>query len=300
MTPEEARRRQQLIDNLIANGSLDLAADVAKGPYRINQGSPGSSQPPGTQYPQNSADIMKSPSINSAQPMGAAWNPANQPSGGVPPGGTTPPTPTGNPKYDYPTPSMSDQVRSGGGSPAAQPTINIHVTGTTPSTYEGYPTPQSAGVPTSYPPGTGLDGYMPPEWQAQVDQYEDVQWGAWPGHQQQMDQKEHFMNQRMAQINGPSQPVGMPSFAPPPQYNSRQPFPPQTPPFNNSLSGYPGGATTWTPPYGGSPQAPQAPGLTSADFGPAQPMFNLGIRRPVPMAQIQAPFTDTGWGNLSR
>jgi hypothetical protein len=290
MTQEEMARRQRLIDNLIANGSLELAADVAKGPYRINQGS-GSPPAPPPQSPPNSADMMRSPTITSATPMGSTWNPANQPAGGP----STPSTSTGNPRYDYPTPSMSDQVRSGP-SPAAQPTINIHVTGTTPSTYEGYPTPQSQGVPTSYPPGTGLDGYMPPEWQAQVDQYADTPWGAWPGHQQQMDTKEHFMNQLRNRSQGPTQPMGMPSFQTP-QYNSRQPFPPQGPPFNNSLSGYPGGAATWTPPYGG---APQAPGMTGADFGPGQQMFDLGIRRPTRVAQIQPPFTDTGWGNLSR
>jgi hypothetical protein len=298
MTQEEMARRQRLIDNLIANGSLELAADVAKGPYRMNQGS-GSPPAPPPQSPPNSADMMRSPTITSATPMGSTWNPANQPAGGP----STPPTSTGNPRYDYPAPSMSDQVRSGGTPPPAQPTINIHVTGTTPSTYEGYPTPQSQGVPTSYPPGTGLDGYMPPEWQAQVDQYADTQWGAWPGHQQQMDTKEHFMDQMRNRSQGPTQPVAMPSFASQsgnplewdtygpngamgvwPGYtaqqetkehfmnqfrNQRNPFLPAQPyanfgvrppaPFSNSLGGYPGGATTWTPPYGGAPPAQYQP-----------------------------------------
>jgi hypothetical protein len=287
MTPEEQERRLRSMQAMVAAGNLDNAYDSAKGPYRINQGSPGGTPQGPSQSPPNSADMMRSPTINSATPMGSAWNPANQPTGGSTPASPTPTAgapATGNPRYDFPA------------NATGQPTINIHVNGTTPSTYPGYPTAQSLIGP-AYPPGTGLDGNMPPSWQQQVDKYEDTAWGAWPGHQQQMDQKEYFLNQ--ARQQGPSQPLGFPSFQTP-QYNSRQPFPPQGPPFNNSLSGYPGGATTWTPPYGGAPQPPQAPGLTGADFGPAQQMFDLGIRRPVPMAQIQAPFTDTGWGNLSR
>jgi hypothetical protein len=299
MTPEEMSRRQRLIDNLIANGSLDLAADVAKGPYRIN-GNPGGTPQGPSQSPPNSADMMRSPTITSATPMGSAWNPANQPAGGAPPQqGPTQASgapATGNPRYDFP------QNATG------QPTININVTGTIPSDYnyatrtpasappnaagfsrQGYgeePTNWSEGAAPGTPAGFSRQGYPqgpsqpvampsfasqsgnPYEW----DTYgETGAMGVWPGYTEQQAQKDYFVNQQLGRSQGPSQQLGMPSFNNPGQqlqdlgnmyqeWMRSQLLPPGTPPaVPEWQQQYPMGRTDHAPSAMNNPMYPYSP-----------------------------------------
>jgi hypothetical protein len=287
MTPEEVAKRQRLIENLIANGNLELAADVAKGPYRINGGgSPNVAPPPQgisdrargnaqSSYPApssapagagQSSSLMKSPTIQSTPTQSPAYQgPVNQ-YGNM--GG--PPQHMGNPRYDFP------QNATG------QP-ININVTmgrqeGQVPDRLGGAygPPPQSAGptqngltpYPQYTPLGASSPNYVPPT--------------NTPGQQ-----LETLVGQYTDWMNSPQvqSPMGRTDYAP---SAMNQPHYPYSPNWS--------GQQLYPQPMAQMNQ----PGLTGADFGPAQQMTDLGVRRGVPMAQIQAPFTDTGWGNLSR
>jgi hypothetical protein len=165
MTQEEWERREALI-RAVSQHNPELAAEIARGPYRMNGGS-GPSAPP-----QSTSDVVRGPYGEGAQvPSRGSSNPMNSapiasPSinstgvssgGALPPVvqgpvnkwgnmGSGPPEPTGNPRYDFP-----DYQRR------ESPSVTINIT---PQTYAGTPPGNSApfgSVP--FDPTISAQGY---------------------------------------------------------------------------------------------------------------------------------------------
>jgi hypothetical protein len=308
MTPEEIARRQQLIAN-VAQHNPELAIQIAKGPYRMNGSSPTPSAPTqgngtysapppqGQQYqpvhPGNnpaypapssapagdSSNLMKSPTINAQGqqvPTYGQMGPTNaQGNYGGPPQGM------GNPRYDFPQNATGSQQ---------QPVVNINV-GASPAGFsrQGYgsePTNWSQAPAPGQPAGFSRQGYgsEPTAWVPPVV--------GGPQAAQQAE-RDYWGYGNTAPPTQP--PVTIPGWNP----NSKPAdFGMNYPSLEELLWGPPGAAQAESN-YWGYGQ-PAQPGLTAADFGPAQPMFDLGIRRPLSPVQMVTPLNSSIGGTLSR
>jgi hypothetical protein len=275
MTPEEIARRQQLIGN-VAQHNPELAIQIAKGPYRMNGGQSAPSQgtysappPQGQQYRPVPGDANPAYPAPSSAPAGDSSNLMKSPTINaqgqqVPTYGQVGPT-NAQGNYGGPPQGMGnpryDFPQNATGS-QQQPVVNINV-GTSPAGFsrQGY-------------------GSEPTNWsQAPA-----------PG------QPAGFSRQGYGNTAPPTQPpVTIPGWNP----NSKPAdFGMNYPSLEELLWGPPGAAQAESN-YWGYGQ-PAQPGLTAADFGPAQPMFDLGIRRPLSPVQMVTPLNSSIGGTLSR